>query len=320
MLQGEAEELDFARQPIELTREQLYERMWSMPRVLVADELGMSSNGLAKICDRLMIPYPAWGFWTKQRAGKPQEVRPLGPAPEGAPDKVFISPDAAPRSRRPRSRLARADRMNQVLDMAAGIVIAEGASALSLKEVARRTGISEALVYAYWGDRAQMFAALARRELETLARNSEAEAASPASSYEERIQVTTLASLRLAADRGGLLQTLLYDPAVRDLIRRDYRQLRGGITRERALDASEAHGIPMSLAMAHIQLGFAASLRLGKHLAARQLDLETALRLALAVHLGGLEGRREGYRKSAAPSLGRAAFRTPDGRPVRRWR
>jgi len=297
MFQGEVLDLDFARQPIELTREQLYERMWSMPRVMVADELGMSSNGLAKICDRLMIPYPAWGFWTKQRAGKPQAVRPLGPAPEGAPDKVVISPDAAPRSRRPRSRLPRADRMNQVLDMAADIVVAEGASALSLKEVARRAGISEALVYAYWSDRAEMFAALARRELEILARNSEAEAASAAGSYEVRIQVTTLGSLRLATERGGLLQTLLYDPAVRELVRRDYRQLRGGITRAHALDAAEANAIPMSMAMAHVQLGFAASLRLGKHLGARQLDLESALRLAFALHIGGIEGRRQGYRE-----------------------
>jgi len=289
--------LDLTRQPIELTREELYQRMWAAPRVLVAGELGMSSNGLAKICDRLMIPYPAWGFWTKQRAGKAQEIRPLGPPPEGAPATVVISPAEGLRSRRPRSRLNREDRMNQVLDLAAAIVIGEGASALSLKEVARRAGVSEALIYTYWSDRSEMFAALARREIQIVTAGMEYGVGDHTDTYEKRVRMATLSGLKLAVERGRLLQSLLSDPAVRDLVRRDYRRMRGDMARVQAMDASQAHSIPMALAMAHIQMSMASTVRLGKYLGARQIQLAEAVRLADAVHIGGIAMRREGYRK-----------------------
>ncbi len=36
----------------------------------IAVGLGLSANGLAKICDRLLIPYPTRGYWAKVYAGK----------------------------------------------------------------------------------------------------------------------------------------------------------------------------------------------------------------------------------------------------------
>ena len=52
-----------------LTRQQLYDRVWAAPMTQVAAELGLSGGGLAKICDRLLIPYPPRGHWARAKAG-----------------------------------------------------------------------------------------------------------------------------------------------------------------------------------------------------------------------------------------------------------
>jgi hypothetical protein len=55
---------------VRLTREELYEKVWQSAMIHVAAELGISGNGLAKICDRHKIPYPPRGYWAKKAAGK----------------------------------------------------------------------------------------------------------------------------------------------------------------------------------------------------------------------------------------------------------
>jgi hypothetical protein len=48
-----------ATTPVTVTREELYGQVWSTPIHCLAGQHGISGNGLAKICDRLNIPYPA---------------------------------------------------------------------------------------------------------------------------------------------------------------------------------------------------------------------------------------------------------------------
>lgn len=40
-----------------MTREELYGAVWTTPLSRLAEEYGISGNGLAKICDRENIPY-----------------------------------------------------------------------------------------------------------------------------------------------------------------------------------------------------------------------------------------------------------------------
>lgn len=54
-----------------LTRQELYELVWSEPLSRLAKTYRISDNGLRKICKRLSIPIPANGFWQKKRYGKP---------------------------------------------------------------------------------------------------------------------------------------------------------------------------------------------------------------------------------------------------------
>jgi len=56
--------------PIRLSREELYERVWSKAVDTVAKECGLSGPGLKKICKRLSVPVPPRGYWAKLKAGK----------------------------------------------------------------------------------------------------------------------------------------------------------------------------------------------------------------------------------------------------------
>jgi hypothetical protein len=50
------------RQIVRLTRQELYEKMWSRPAIFLAEEFGISGRGLGKICGRFEIPVPPHGY------------------------------------------------------------------------------------------------------------------------------------------------------------------------------------------------------------------------------------------------------------------
>lgn len=55
---------------ITLTREELFDRIWSEPVLRVSKALGLSGVGLAKLCRRQGIPVPPRGYWAKKDAGR----------------------------------------------------------------------------------------------------------------------------------------------------------------------------------------------------------------------------------------------------------
>jgi hypothetical protein len=63
-----------------VTRQQLYEQVWSIPVTQVAKLYGLSDVGLAKVLKAHEIPYPARGFWAKKHNGKTVRQMALRPA------------------------------------------------------------------------------------------------------------------------------------------------------------------------------------------------------------------------------------------------
>lgn len=53
-----------------LTREELYELVWSKPVIHIAKEYGFSDNGIRKICKKHDIPLPKSGYWSKLKFNK----------------------------------------------------------------------------------------------------------------------------------------------------------------------------------------------------------------------------------------------------------
>src|SRR5690349_445279 len=64
--------------PLTLSRDDLYELVWSKPMRELAKDFGISDVALAKRCRRLAIPLPGRGYWARFDAGQ-QPYRPKLP-------------------------------------------------------------------------------------------------------------------------------------------------------------------------------------------------------------------------------------------------
>lgn len=62
-----------------VSRQSLYEGVWSKPMTVLAKEYGISDVALAKICRKLDIPCPQRGYWRKKETGKVVKQLPLTP-------------------------------------------------------------------------------------------------------------------------------------------------------------------------------------------------------------------------------------------------
>ena len=60
-----------------LTREELYDLVWSVPMIKLAKRFDLSDQGLAKKCKKHKIPRPPMGYWAKLAHGKSVEKTPL---------------------------------------------------------------------------------------------------------------------------------------------------------------------------------------------------------------------------------------------------
>jgi hypothetical protein len=63
--------------PLSITREQLYELVWSKSMLQVAAYFEISSSYLARVCNELRIPRPPRGHWIKLEFGKVSPRQPL---------------------------------------------------------------------------------------------------------------------------------------------------------------------------------------------------------------------------------------------------
>lgn len=72
-------------EPIKLTRQQLYDQVWSEPMTKLSKKYGLSDVGLAKVCKRNNIPRPPIGYWAKKIHGKSIDQIPLPPHAEEKP-------------------------------------------------------------------------------------------------------------------------------------------------------------------------------------------------------------------------------------------
>jgi hypothetical protein len=77
-----------------ISREELYEAVWSEPVMHLAQALGISDVGLAKICKKLNVPRPGLGYWAKSRASRKLLKKPLPPLQADQEETYRISQSA----------------------------------------------------------------------------------------------------------------------------------------------------------------------------------------------------------------------------------
>jgi AcrR family transcriptional regulator len=288
--------------PIALTRKELYRRVWSKPLTAVAKEVGLSSNALAKICNRLLVPYPTRGYWMQVAAGKKPARPALPAAPESSSNNIVISSERA-RSRRSRTRLDPDARREQLLKVAEELIVQQGLHAATMKRIAATAGISETQAYNYFGSREQLFVEIARREFGRIREAREAEGVRTEDHY-ERITRITRVYLRHIGQRGRLLQTLLSNPDVRSLLRAENRAQRSSEVRSHADNLVQLYGVSKALALGTTVVLTTLCLRAGKIIADGRIPAEVAESLCLKLVL---QGSRDVVSRGQTPAPARAA-------------
>jgi hypothetical protein len=71
--------MEFPMTHLSMSREQLYELVWSKPMRHLAKNYGVSDRAMAKLCARNQVPVPPRGYWAKKSSGH-KVVRPPLPA------------------------------------------------------------------------------------------------------------------------------------------------------------------------------------------------------------------------------------------------
>lgn len=85
-----------------VTREELYNLVWSKPMTQVAEQFEVSGSYMARVCSVLRVPRPESGYWAKLAVGKAPQKPPLSEAQPG--DQVVWSKDGELRSPPPRPK------------------------------------------------------------------------------------------------------------------------------------------------------------------------------------------------------------------------
>lgn len=76
----------------QLSRAELYDRVWTTPMRTLAAAFGVSDVGLSKLCRRHLIPTPWAGYWTEKQFGKDKPRPALPSTPNTDLESVIIHP------------------------------------------------------------------------------------------------------------------------------------------------------------------------------------------------------------------------------------
>jgi len=267
------------------SRQTLYDLVWSKPLAGAATEVGLSANGLAKLCDRLLIPRPARTYWTRVGRASGAARPPLPPAPNQTASEIIVGSERFV-ARRARTRLSPEDRRDQLMDTAIQIALTEGLAEVTLKRIAREAGISEAQAHNCFSGRADLLVSLTRRELTALEQRRQLQIARGEDNL-TRVILSTLGYFHESIERGPVLQILLRDPEVREGVR-DERQQAAEVALEPILNSmSSRYGMSRSVAYGSTVILTALSRRAGGLLASGRTSLEVAERLCLPMIIAG---------------------------------
>lgn len=84
-----------------MTRQELYDLIWSQPAKTIAPNFGISDVALSKLCEKHGIPQPPRGYWAKVAAGKSVAKFPLPARGLGIPEVIDFRRDRWGYSPRP---------------------------------------------------------------------------------------------------------------------------------------------------------------------------------------------------------------------------
>jgi hypothetical protein len=105
---------------VTVTREELYEQVWTTPLVRLAVQYGISNVGLGKLCRRLNVPTPGRGYWARLAAGEKLKRTPL-PKPVGYQARIELTRDPTATMTQPQTKPPEV-LVPEALDSAHGVI------------------------------------------------------------------------------------------------------------------------------------------------------------------------------------------------------
>lgn len=90
--------------PKAMTRQELYDLVWSEPVSKLAKQFNLSDKGLAKKCNRHSIPCPPVGYWAKKQNGQNVNQVPLPNTPNPELETVMFWPKSKPDQSKPENK------------------------------------------------------------------------------------------------------------------------------------------------------------------------------------------------------------------------
>ncbi len=273
-----------------IERDDLFRRVWDAPLHEVAQALGLTAGGVAKLCDRLQVPRPNRNYWRLSARDRAK----ARPATLPSLDSNAVAHGMAPGMHRApgRKRLPIEERRAQMLNIAGRLCLDEGIDEVSLNRVAREAGISEAQAHNCFARRIDLLSALARREIEEY-EVSRRNVVLRGRDRMTQIVISTVNYLSEAGRRGALLQALLLEPEVRELMRADFERTRTMVSKPIVQAMSSSYGMSEEEAYGSNWLVTAISLRAGSLVSAGHLSTENAIRLCLPMVMGSIRSHAE---------------------------
>lgn len=127
-----------------------------------------------------------------------------------------------------RRRLTPDERINEILDAAAELVVETGIAQLNMERIAQKAGVSKGLVYAYFPNVTVLLQEVLKREHRAL-QVQQMQAISSTGSFEEMARATAHNNHERYNERGLLIERLRGDPAVADAMRNTDRKTRRAV-------------------------------------------------------------------------------------------
>jgi len=205
---------------------------------------------------------------------------------------------------RRRSRLAPEDRAEQILDVAARLLMADGFTEVTMERLGREAQISKALVYNYFPSRNDLLRALMERELKRSRVEQLQAVKASAGDFHELLRSTTKLAIVNMQQNGALLNKLWAEPVVVRAIAESEHTARSEAMAYFARKANKHYGLPMDLATAIVDMHMAMTGAAARHYADGRVDADAVTEVCLTIIYGSFEAlqRRYGKPNGLAPA------------------
>lgn len=199
-------------------------------------------------------------------------------------------------ARQPRRRLSPQDRTEQILNVAAQLILDGGLTEFSMERLGRDAGVSKALIYNYFPNQTDLLRTLLEREIVQL-REKGIHVIASSADFPDMLRQTTRLYIEHIATRGTLLQRLWQEPAVARAVTDANLQSNDETRRYFVKRVRKEYGLPLNVAIAAIDLQMAMTDTAAQHLCSLDNNIELVTDICVKLHLGGLEALARSYQE-----------------------